>query len=616
VTAPVALSPAGVSLPTDTVAAPAPAPAEAVPRRWWSLTLRGVLIAFVLCLLLGLWAWVLAETGAQARALTEQSRSRMDNLARAFAEHTTRTLEGADQVLRFIRREYLRDGARLDIEANLRRGDVIDAHYHLLTVIGADGEVVDTSQPAFQRVNLRDREHFRVHAESRADRLFISRPVVGRVSGKTSIQVTRRAGDEDGRFTGVVVLSLAPEVFTDFLRHPNEANGDLLLAGLDGVVRARAAGTDHELGRSIAGSTLLAEALRQGRGSLVARSPIDGLERLYAFRVLDGYGLVAFSGLSTERLEQSLRERQLRLYAAAVLVSVALLAFLGVMLRAERRRQAMVQRLRRSEQQAHAANEARKRLLRGVSHELRTPLNGILNYAELIRDTSTDPEAREFGAIVHHSAEQLRTLLSSLADLARVEAGRPGLQLEPVALPALLQELLRVHQRTAVSRGLTLSLQVDPDAEQAIVSDRVRLLQLLNHLVTNALKFTERGGVRLSLAAGDGSVLIGVQDSGVGMTPAQLAALSAPPGSGALAELHHGAGPGLGLPLARELTEQLGGELHLESQPGQGTLAQLRLPVRPAQAPGVPGDPMAAEFPSAPSRAPAGAGVGASGISS
>jgi len=549
------------------------------------VSFRGALIGFFVCLVLALWAWAVIEAGTQAQAAMERARSRMEHLARNFSAHTEFTLARADQVLRFVRREFQREGARIDIAASLRRGDLPDAQNHLLTVVGADGEVVDASQP-FQRVNLRDREHFRVHTEGRADRLVISRPVVGRVSGKTSIQITRRVADDDGRFVGVVVASLAPEVFTGFRRTREDAGGgDVMLVGFDGLVRARTAGTEHEIGHSIGGSTLMGEALRQSSGTMVARSPTDGHDRLYAFHTLDTYGLVAFSSLRMDLLEREIQERRTELFAVAALLSAVLLAFLGLLLRAERRRQALLERLHRSEQQATAANEMRGRLLRSVSHQLRTPLNGVLNYAELIRDTSTDPEAREFGAVVHHNAEHLRVLLSTLMELARIESGHLGLQLEPVGLPALLRELIRVHQPTAECRGLVLELHVDGDAEQTIVTDRARLLQLLNHLVTNALKFTERGVVRVSLSAEDAGVQILVEDSGTGMAPAQLATLFTRSATEAVVDDALGShGPGLGLPLARELTELLGGSLHIESQPGHGTRARLRLPPRHAPA--------------------------------
>ncbi len=549
-------------------------------------SLKGALIAFVAALLLGLSAWAAVQVSEDSQDVMDQGRTRMDNLARSFSEHTALTLQNADQVLRIIRRDYLEDGASLDIAACLQRGDVIDSQFHLLSVIGADGVVLNSSQP-FQRVNVRDREHFRVHAQGQGDRLFISRPLVGRVSGKASVQVTRRATDAEGRFAGVVVVSVQPEVFTGFRRSADEARGDLLLVGYDGIVRSHLAGTDREVGQSMAGSELLAEALEHGSGSIVARSPIDGLERLYAYRTLEPYGLVAFSGMRTELLHKEMRERQLRVVGAAVLAAVALLGFLALMLRAERRRQAVMERLQRSEREAHAANETKTRFLRTMSQELRTPLNGILGFSELIRDTSTDPEAREFGAIVHHSAEQLHGLLSTLMDLAKLETGRMGLQAEPVELNALLRELVDMHLPSAESRGLTLALYVAPDAPATAVTDRLRLLQLLNHLVTNALKFTERGRVRLSLAADPAGVLIRVQDSGIGMSPLQLRALQDRFGPLAEDYVHHAQGPGLGLPLARELAEILGGSLGIDSTEGEGTLAELRLPLQLEARPGV-----------------------------
>lgn len=542
--------------------------------------LAAALIALVALVLLGLWSWVAYQTHREAQEALQQGRISLGNLGRGFAEHTVKTLEGADQAVRFIRREYLTQGAALDIPAYLRQGDLIQSDYHLLSVIGPDGYISHSSQP-FQRVDLRDREHFRVHAEGHEDRLFISRPLLGRVSGKWSIQATRRVDRSDGSFGGVVVLSLTPDYLIEFYREVDLGRqGGISLTGYDGVVRARAFGRDRETGQDVSRGALFNEVLRRRNGTLVARSDIDGVERLWAFRALDDYRLMVLVSMSTDDLFAEVRQRRTIYLAGAAAISAMLLGFLVFLLRAAGRQQAMLERLSDSERRANAANEMKTKFLASVSHELRTPLNGILGYAELIRDTSSDPESREFGAIVHQSAQHLHSLVNTILDLAKIESGRMTLHIEAVDLRELLGRACDLNTVFAESRGLTLSLDIDPAAPPLLHTDRTRLVQVLNNLLSNAIKFTERGGVRLAVRPVPQGVLIRVEDSGIGMSAQQLATIFTRFHATTSDFVHPAQGAGLGLPLARELSELLGGTLELASAPGQGTVASLRLPLR------------------------------------
>jgi signal transduction histidine kinase len=235
---------------------------------------------------------------------------------------------------------------------------------------------------------------------------------------------------------------------------------------------------------------------------------------------------------------------------------------------------------------AEAANRLKSKFLASVSHELRTPLNGILGYAELLRDTSEDGEAREFGGIIHSSAQHLHQLVNTILDLAKIESGRLVTASEPTDLPELLQAVQRLHSVHAQQRGLTLALTQAADCPASIETDRTRLLQVLTNIVNNAIKFTELGSVTLAAAAREGGgVDITVTDTGIGIPPER---------QGNLFERFHavsaswgiaGQGAGLGLPLAKELTERLGGELLLDSEPGRGTRITIRLPAKAPQAP-------------------------------
>jgi signal transduction histidine kinase len=214
-----------------------------------------------------------------------------------------------------------------------------------------------------------------------------------------------------------------------------------------------------------------------------------------------------------------------------------------------------------------------------VSHELRTPLNGILGYAELVRDTSSDDEAREFGGIIHSSAEHLHQLVNTILDLAKIESGHLVTRIEPTRLPTLLDDVKLLHSVHALQRGLTMQLDLAADCPVTIDTDRTRLLQVLTNVVNNAIKFTEQGGITLSARAVGGGVEIAVADTGIGIAPERVGELftrfQAVSSNWGIA----GQGAGLGLPLAKELIERLGGAMSIRSELGSGTCVTIWLPL-------------------------------------
>lgn len=557
------------------------------PRRveWVRLALRPVgLSVFMLTVL---WLAVSYQTARDTRQALHQAEVDLGNLSRAVVEHTAKTLEGADQALRFIRLAYLDNRRKFDISAYLRDRQIINSAYHLITVIGPDGLVSHSSQP-FQRIDLSDRTHFRVHAGGREDVMYISQPVLGRVSGKWSIQLTRPIRESRGAFGGVVVVSLAPETLTGFYDDVNVGRrGVIELVGMDGVVRARAPAAVAE-GRSLKEQAIFQAAMQQSTGTLTDRSAADGIERLYAFRTLEPYGLIVMTGMAIDEILADARINARNYRAAAVAISLVILAFLASLLVSLGRQIRMVEQMRRSRQLAQEASEMKTRLLGSVSHELRTPLNGILGYAELLHDGQcSEAELREFSGAIHASAQHLNQLVNALLDMTRIEAGTMRLMIERVDLQDLLLQCHRMSVVQAQTRGLALVLDVDPAAARVLSTDRTRVMQIVNNLLANALKFTKQGRIVLSLRNGPGiepgsgkaSVCIGVADSGIGISTQQMMNIFTRYHMLSSEAVHAGQGAGLGLPLSRDLALLLGGRLDISSEPGEGTSVTLTLPL-------------------------------------
>lgn len=542
-----------------------------------SRTLLVLLLALLLALL---WTAVFMQIRRDQDAAEYEAALHLSNLDLAFAGDVAATLQAADQIIRTVRQEVRRNGRGFQLTAAAQRGDLLDARFSQVAIIDAAGMLVDSSL-AFSPVDLSDRAHFKVHQQSQQDGLYVSSPVLGRVSKKLTLQITRRISLDDGSFGGVVVVSLDADLLTTFYRNVQlGADGVIMLAGADGVVRSRRpARPQAEVNGGVVGPAH-AEALRMRVGSVWAQGQADGVTRLYAFRALDDYGLFVYVARSRHDILQRAHQLRWVYLGASLLFSLALLG-LGWALFARLATQArLVNQLRESHLQATAANAMKSRFLASVSHELRTPLNGILGYAELIRDGGTASEIGEYAQVVLESGHHLHNLVNTILDLARIEAGQMSLVLTDVVLDDLLNDACDMHRVTAQERGLTLSLQIDPGCPVQLCTDRTRLLQVLSNLIHNALKFTDLGGVQIVAQPKDNAVLIEVTDSGRGIALSQMPLVFMRFQAASAEFSHPSQGAGLGLPLAKELTELIGGSLSIRSVPGQGTCVGILLPLQ------------------------------------
>jgi signal transduction histidine kinase len=229
---------------------------------------------------------------------------------------------------------------------------------------------------------------------------------------------------------------------------------------------------------------------------------------------------------------------------------------------------------------AFEASRLKSEFLANTSHELRTPLTAILGFLRLIMDgTVTDiAKQREFLQIAHESAEKLLNIINDVLDLAKIEAGQFEVHHAPVPARRVLQDLETLFQHQMKSKGLEFRV-ADPDTGLVAWADGDRTRQILTNLLSNAMKFTMRGGtISVDCSARDGKIVFAVEDTGIGIPESELAKIFASfyqvDGS---TTREHG-GTGLGLTISRRLAELMGGTLELESAGAErGTTARLLL---------------------------------------
>ncbi|RUL71489.1 hybrid sensor histidine kinase/response regulator [Dyella choica] len=269
----------------------------------------------------------------------------------------------------------------------------------------------------------------------------------------------------------------------------------------------------------------------------------------------------------------------------AWLLYVAVTVALGfLVLLAWRRRLAHRRRIQFAEQRhqiAEQASAAKSRFLATLSHEIRTPMTGMMGMSELLLATPLNDTQREYAESMQRSSNLLLKLLNDALDLARIEAGKLVLDPAPFELRPMLQDVVRLQKGAAQAKGLVLELHVSEDVPALLVGDGLRIRQVLFNLVNNAVKFTERGGIRIDVAWTDGSMSLDVSDTGPGISETSRVRL--------FRRFEQDEGPqrsigsGLGLAICNELVGLMGGRMTLESMLGKGSTFRVRLPLQIAE---------------------------------
>ena len=235
--------------------------------------------------------------------------------------------------------------------------------------------------------------------------------------------------------------------------------------------------------------------------------------------------------------------------------------------------------------EADRANRAKSDFLATISHEIRTPLNGVTGMAQALRDERSPERIDEGLAIIEQSADTLLAVINDVLDLSKIEADRLELESEAVSPEAEVKLVVQLLQSRAAERGDELELTTSPEVPRWMRGDATRLRQVAMNLVSNAVKFTERGRVSVRLLAEGAWLMLEVRDSGIGMTPEAQARLFQRFTQAESSTTRRFGGTGLGLVITRKLAEAMGGSISVASAPGQGSTFTVRLPITLADAP-------------------------------
>ncbi len=234
--------------------------------------------------------------------------------------------------------------------------------------------------------------------------------------------------------------------------------------------------------------------------------------------------------------------------------------------------------LQRAKAQADAANQAKSRYITTISHELRTPLNSILGYAQLLEEDAAMPaHRRQAVSVIRRGGDHLLSLIEGTLDIARIESGKLALDLRPMRFADVLAEIAHLFELQAAGRGTRFAFVVDGTLPAVVRGDEKRVRQILINLLGNALKFTPQGQVSLRVHYRREMARFEIEDNGPGMSEAELARVFEPFERGSAASGMSTGSSGLGLTIARMLTDLMGGEMTVSSAPGVGSTFTIRL---------------------------------------
>ena len=243
---------------------------------------------------------------------------------------------------------------------------------------------------------------------------------------------------------------------------------------------------------------------------------------------------------------------------------------------------------RLAKEDAENANAAKSDFLATMSHEIRTPMNGMMVMAEMLASADLSTRHRRYAEIITRSGASLLTIINDILDLSKIEAGKLDLETVPFSLERMVEDVASLFWEKARSKGLELAIRIAPETPELMLGDPTRLNQVITNLVNNALKFTDKGGVTIDIAAsviaGNANLRIAVTDTGVGIEQHRIGAIFEAFSQADQSTTRRFGGTGLGLTVCKRLVDAMGGEIIVTSEIGKGSVftVTVTLPVEQA----------------------------------
>lgn len=565
-----------------------------MPRWGGLLGSRIVVVAALLLVILVLSvAYAVQSSRREARAVTDTERL-TQALATGLADQVSRTLDSVSLVLSDVQARTQRDEV-FAISPELANLIQDMPQLRAVLVLDGRGQVLQSVPPGLSGRHFGDSVWFtelrRARTEGAASLLRMLPPQPGRLLEAASMQqpwnrwtvplVLLLPGADETRGEFAMAL-INPEYLTAIAALPAAAFGvEIRLYGFDGVMLARGDGMNEDIGRTLPENWIFRDFLpRREAGSFTG---LDGYGRKVtaSFAVSRQVPIVIEVAESRRDVLEPVREQfQVFLFACIAVAAIAGAALL-VLLR-------QGQRLANSEALARSASKAKEEFLASMSHEIRTPMNGVIGLSGLLLETRLSQTQRRYAETIQTSADHLMTVLNDVLDFSKLEAGEIELESEIFSPEEQVTNILELFAPRAAAKDIELVGLIEPSVPAQVIGAPGRFRQILLNLIGNAVKFTDRGWIRVSLSAtpqsSDGSwrLTCAVSDTGIGIDPATIPKLFERFTQADASTSRRFGGTGLGLAISRKLAEILGGGIEAEPRAGGGSVFRFTVAARAA----------------------------------
>ncbi|KUO63532.1 MAG: hypothetical protein APF80_05165 [Alphaproteobacteria bacterium BRH_c36] len=548
-------------------------------------------VLFALLIIIGVWCLVFQQVTDERSSLRRSVTDNLSNIAVTLSHNITRTSGELDTLLQFMRAMRRSKSSSVSWQEIITEDYTLNRHTVQIAVIDKNGMMVTSTKMLRPEkpVDLSDREHYRVHRDGSGDNLFISRPVLGRASGKWSVQYTRPLLDERGKFDGVIVVSLDPDKLTRIYSHLDLGKqGGVVIIGDDNIIRAGTGDYASMLGKTLVSSahpfTQAGPAMavtteiehREGTMLIAAKTPVEG----YPLRV------VVLGGSSW------MFKIYIMILCALLLTGLTVYATFAA-IRTRLRESTLLEEQNRflvEKQVAEAASKTKGEFLAVMSHEIRTPLNGVLGALDLIKTEPLTQSAARHLEIASSSGEYLLSLIDDILVFSKLEDGQFKFEESPQSLKEIFASLESMFRPLTEKAGNELLLEVSDEIPASVMVDAVRLRQVLINLLSNANKFTSKGTISLSgslLEQNDGQATLhfAITDTGIGIPADKQSLIFEKFKSLDSTFSRRTDGTGLGLAICDEIIRAMGGHIKVDSEYGKGSRFSFALTFRLATEP-------------------------------